>query len=346
MNRIVLIIGFIIVFALNLFSQEVPIMNDSSANQILNELQIIRSIQEESRSKRARAVAERQKRDSMQNRQSEEDISSDYSIMAKIEDNTHQDPITDGWNVYGIAAILISFFSLIVSWYTFYSQRKTEGNTKKLSKDMQRSLLIDLIRHLYRNLVIVYTMRTKMDDIDFKGYPSEEHFEKLKIPMNNIHLDAFYGNDEQFKSMHVLYLNLRNYNEEIDVAERHILNPELSRETKIEDLDTLEFKVSYLTERIINTIDEIWGLNEGIVQEMKKTIDVSLSGKTNATDNIDVEGSGDFVPLKIEDLKKTAYNKLFSDDELIGVCEIFNNDVKEERKKNNRGVWKVRMIRF
>ena len=224
--------------------------------------------------------------------------------------------------------------------------KKAEQNTKRVSQEAQRKLLNELLRHLYRNYVITYTMRTKMADINYNGYPSEEHFEKLKIPMENIHLDAFYGEDQKFQDMHVLYLNMRNYNEEIDVALKHIVNPVLKRETKDEDLDTLEFKVSYLTGRIVDTIRKIWGNDSRFMEEMRQAINLSLSGTTNSTNNIDVPGSGDFTHLTTEQLKNTCYTKIYSDQELENFCKVFNNDVHEERKKNIRGGWKVRMILY
>lgn len=270
----------------------------------------------------------------------------DNGYIAKIEDNTRQNPWSDGWNFYGIAAFVIALISAGIGGITWYSQQKTEGNTKKLSRDAQRKLLNDLLRHLYRNYVITYTMRTKLKDIEYKGYPSEEHFEKLKIPMENIHLDAFYGEDENFRKMHVLYLNLRNYNEEIDVALKHIANPSISQETKDEDLDTLEFKVSYLTGKIIDTITNVWGGDPKYTEEMKSALALSLSGATNAQNNIDVPGSENFEALTLESLENTSYTKLYSNDELEQMCAIFNLDVHEERKRNSRGAWKVRMIMY
>lgn len=327
-------------------AQEQAVHPDSAANQILNELQIIRSIHKETHEQRQRSIADRQRRDSIRNIKSNKEMLSDYGLMAQIEDNTHQYPISDGWNLYGITAFCIAVASAFISWYTFKAQQRTVGNTKRLSQDMQRQLLNELLRHLYRNYIITYTMRTKMKDIDYNGYPSEEHFEKLKIPMENIHLDAFYGDDKKFSTMHVLYLNLRNYNNEIDVALKHMLERDLSRKTKDEDFDTLEFKVSYLSERIINVINTIWGKTEANKQAMIDAINVSLEGTTNATDNIDVPDSADFEKMTLKTLKETAYAKLYSDADLKKFCKTFNNDVHEERKKNKRGAWKVRMIRY
>ena len=159
-------------------------------------------------------------------------------------------------------------------------------------------------------------------------------------------MEAFYGEDDKFQRMHVLYLNLRNYNEEIEVALKHIIDPRLKSETKDEDFDTLEFKVSYLTGKIIDTIAAIWGDKPEYKEDMRKALELSLTGETNATDNIDVEGSEKFVPISVDAFKKTKYSKLYNDEELEKVCAIFNGDVHEERKKNARGAWKVRMIEY
>lgn len=319
---------------------------DSYEHRILKELETIRGLQEETRNQRQKAVKERQRNDSIKNITSETDVTTDYGVMSKIEGNTRQNPIADGWNFYGFVAFFIAVISAGISWYTFKAQEKTVGNTKKLSQDAQRKLLNELLRHLYRNYVITYAMRSKMKDIEYKGYPSEEHFEKLKIPMENIHLEVFYDEEDKFGLMHVLYLNLRNYNDEIDVALKHMTNPNLSQTTKDEDFDILEFKVSYLTGRIVDTIYEMFGENEENKEDMRKALGLSLMGKTNATENIDVPNSANFDRLTLDSLKGTAYSKLFAGDELEKVCKIFNNDVAEERKKNYRGAWKVRMIKF
>lgn len=359
MKRILILFVFASI-AGSIWSQEnVNLGSDSTANRILNELRIIRGIQEKSENRRTQAVKERLKRDNNQNPSGHEILASDYGQMARIGDNTEKDWRYDGWNLFGIITFLIASGSLTAAIITFLSQRKTEKNTKKLSQDMQRCLLNELLRHLYRNYVILYSIRTKLDDVDFKGYPSEEHFKKFKIPLNNIHLDSFYGKDREFRLMHILYLNLRNYNEEIDVAEQHFLNPAISRDVKVEDLDTLEFKIYYLTERIVDTIRNIWGeevktpdmdkktfrLTDRLIREIKDALKISLDGKTNASENIEVEGWDKFTPMTEERLAKT-YSLIYSPEELKQVTHIFNHDVGEERKNNSRDTRKIRILPY
>lgn len=330
----------------SLLQKEVLTNENSKNDSILKELQIIRGIQVEAKQKIDSIRNARKNHITSPEEKAEEDLSNEYEAMTCIADNTRQDWVKDDWNVYGWVAFFIALFSLCVSGVTLWAQWRTESNTKKLSQDAQRALLNELLRHLYRNYVITYTMRTKMKDIKYKGYPSEEHFEKLKIPMENIHLEAFFGEDRKFQLLHVLYLNLRNYNEEVEVAQKHIIDPDIKKQTKDEDFDTLEFKVSYLTGKIIDTIYKIWGENESYKADMCNAMALSLSGETNATNNIDVPNSEKFDALTLESLKKTNYTKLYSEEELKKVLEIFNHDVHEERKKNEREAWKVRMIKY
>lgn len=334
---------------------------DTTHQEILNQLIEIRKLQEIDRTERD-SIRKNRVFNATTHRVDSTDVpSNEYGAMLKIADNTSFDSKAKiAWWV-AIIALIVSAVSMYYAIITYNAQKETEINTKKseentkraeqntkrVSLDAQRSLLNELLRHLYRNYVITYTMRTKVKDINYSGYPSEEHFEKLKIPMENIHLDVFYGeNKEHLQLMHVLYLNLRNYNTEIDVALKHISNPGISNETKNEDFDTLEFKVSYLTGKIYDTIMDIWGAQDSHREDMRKAIRLSLSGKTNAKRNVDVLFSSEFEPLSLETLKNTEYSKLYSVEELEEFCTVFNNDVREERKKNARGAWKVRMIKF
>ena len=263
----------------------------------------------------------------------------------------------DGFN------ILIAVIALVFSVFTFWSQNKTSSNTQKLSQHAQRNLLLDLVRHLYRNLVITYTVKTKLENIQYKGYPSEEHLIKLKVPMENIHLEAFYGNDRMYEVMHNLYLNLRNYNEEIDVACTHFKDANLSKEVKKRDLDTLLFKPSFLTERILMTMYELWntkhisedfnqeGYRERIIELLKDSDTVQAAkakileaqhGNSNASNDKDNSADNNFVPYTNE---KSSYAQiLFRNYEWTNFVDAFNQDVYAERGKNSQGGDKVYII--
>ena len=265
----------------------------------------------------------------------------------------------DGFN------ILIAVIALLFSFFTYLSQKNTSDNTQKISQDTQRNLLLDLVRHLYRNLVITYTIKTKLEDIVFDGYPSEEHLVKLKIPMENMHLEAFYGNGKKYEVMHNLYLNLRNYNYEIDTALMHFKDKSISVETKQRDLKTLLLKPSFLTKRILITIYELWELKrvsddfykdgydkriETMLDSSKTALDArnkileAQKGKNNANNNTVLATDYNFE--RYSDKDSTYAKILFAEQKLDSFLINFNKDVFVERGLNEQGGEKVYIIPF
>ena len=215
------------------------------------------------------------------------------------------------------------------------------------------------MRHLYRNLVVTFTLKRKLEDIEFKGYPSEEHLMKLKIPMENIHLESFYGNGKKYEIMHNLYLNLRNYNVEIDAVCKHLKDAIISKEIKNRDINTLIFKCSFLTERIMITIYAVWeqrrlsmkmaNYNERVGDAIgrSKTV-IAVKEKINQ-----VQGSG--VAEGVEDAirefstfkdKNNCYaNFLFTTDaDWEQFLSRLENDIAIELGQNKQGETKIQII--
>lgn len=258
----------------------------------------------------------------------------------------------DGFN------IVIAVVALLFSVFTFLSQKNTSDNTTKLSQDTQRNLLLDLVRHLYRNLVVTFTLKRKLEDIEFKGYPSEEHLMKLKIPMENIHLESFYGNGKKYEVMHNLYLNLRNYNVEIDAVCKHLKDANINKEIKIRDIKTLIFKCSFLTERIMITIYGLWeqkrmsmnmaNYNERVGDAMsrsktvgaikEKIIQVQGCGVAEGTD-----GKREFSTFK--DKNNCYASFLFTTDaDWEQFLSRLENDIAIELGQNKQGETKIQII--
>ena len=182
------------------------------------------------------------------------------SMMETTANNT-----TFGWLPDGID-LTIAGVALLFSFVTWLAQWRTERNTSRMSMKEQKLLLTDMVRHFYRNLVVCYSMKVKMEKEDFKVYPSEEHLLKLKVNLDDIHLNLFYKKDEFHNLMNDLYVKLRNYNIEIDVICEHFKSKSLEikeenrdpHEIKKRDLDTLIFKSGFLTQQIVEAIGQIW----------------------------------------------------------------------------------------
>ena len=84
--------------------------------------------------------------------------------------------------------------------------------------------------------------------------------------------------------MNKLYLRLRNYNTEIDVALSHFPNKEVGAEIRKHDLDTLMFKPGLLVEK---NVDALKNLTSAIEEIHKK--ERELKDKTNIIRDLEIK---------------------------------------------------------
>ena len=92
-----------------------------------------------------------------------------------MEDRT---PVSDyDWWTIGISffAFVVSAFSLYYAWLTYNSQEKVAKNTQQLNSKSQYKIMIDMVRHLYRNLVCMLAIENKMRMSKYKINPAEIH---------------------------------------------------------------------------------------------------------------------------------------------------------------------------
>ena len=322
---------------------------------ILKELEIIRSIQVESKNKRDSIRNARKRHEAQAVEKSENDMSNEYDAMTKIADNTRQDWIKDDWNVYGWVAFAIAFLSLIVTAVTLWAQMRTEKNTSKLSREEQKALLSDMIRHLYRNYVVSLTLRVKLEsgkrgktkddkNNNYTGYPSEEHLKKMMVNLQDIHLNLFYKENDFHQLMNKLYVMLRNYNIEIDVICDHLKSQTIDYATKSRDLETLAFKCHNLTKEITKLIGCIWYNNEKsyIPQARERII---KEQEKNRKDNSD-ESRYYTGQIKITVPDKSYYMETLFSNEKEDFLNNLKKDVQIEAGLNTSGSPKIHIIKF
>ena len=266
------------------------------------------------------------------------------------------------WSTLGIAiaALVTSFIAMMYTIFTYKAQQLTEmhsaqtqGNTQRISLQAQKGLLEDLVRHLYRNLVVTYAIKSKMKHFGFdKVYPSEEHLIKLKVPIHNIHLEAFYSDDMHYKKINELYLQLRNYNEEIEVALKHFCDPQMSEKVKERDLGTLIFKPGFLAKNIMTILAEVWPDDQNIYEDTAALIR-NTSWKTTATGKQDDPWLYPYEQMIIDDKNEESpfITYLFAKTEgsrqsAVSIfLDRFNDDVCYECG-GHKGNTKINVIEF
>lgn len=177
--------------------------------------------------------------------------------LSVIRDNTAADFIWDGVCVLGLLSFVVSLLTVLTIYREFRKDR--------IDSECQRNLLLDIIRHLYRNKICTLAMRAKYNGAREAGdcYPSEEHYLKMQLLPTDIHLEQYYKTPEKFRELHNIELLLRNYNTEIEVASRHAMNLSISRSERgrsVQDRDftTLDFKTGFITSKIVDLMHSLW----------------------------------------------------------------------------------------
>lgn len=183
------------------------------------------------------------------------------------------------FNFYGIVATVLALFSL---WYTFRayrSQSLTESNTRNVSIEDQKSRFEDLVRHEYRNLVVVLSTAVKyFSKANQSGgqrleYPSESHILKLQAAPEDYVLDIGPQIAAIASEMRLL---LRNYNIEIGVAHDHLLRRSINLGVMEADYDNLIFKPLFLVSnscRMDSMLSSVVGNLRLSIVEMQRDVE-------------------------------------------------------------------------
>lgn len=260
-----------------------------------------------------------------------------------VEDKT---PISSfNWSNAAIAFLgtLAGVLALFPTWWTFAEQKKVARNTQLLDADVQYGVMLDLVRHLYRNLVVMWAIAIKMRADKYKTYPSEIHLTKAKISLQDIHLELFAHDKATYGDMNYLVLLLRNYNLEIDVAMKHFAQDLKEPQIKEYDIHTLLLKPGLLADTIITTMLQSFpDKREEILSDARERIVQSHinNAKWNANCR---KWEGEFKTYANE---KDFFLKHIFADHKEEFFEIFNSDALIECGFNSQDMVKVLMIKL
>ena len=196
-----------------------------------------------------------------------------YGVVSGIEANTRHNDMTDGWNLYGVFAFVVAFFSLLVGWYTLKAQKSTEQHTQKAPLEAQLGMLRDIPRHFYRNLACTCAALLKFRHLNNirdgrRGkYPSEANVLKLTTLSDEYILPIDAVDAKVYKEMHEEKLLFKNYNLEVESAAKHFANSRISDDSLKNDYDNLLFKPLFLIAKMYRLQDAITKSNKSYSRE-------------------------------------------------------------------------------
>ena len=264
--------------------------------------------------------------------------------IERTANNTNAFPYTIGAIIISLVSLVVGIFAMKYARQTLHSQRQTEKNTYRLEPEVQKNLLIEMCRHLYRNMVISYAISEKMRISNYTAYPSEEHLLKMKVTLEDIHDEIFYKNEKEFFQISKLYMYLRNYNAELDIICDHFRNPTIDVNTKQRDVTTLLLKCHFLIKEIFDfivSVDSVWDkLDETDVRNM---ITSAIEDDRNKRKNEQSKYKGDYNAYHT---LGTVFTDKFYPDRVEEFLAEFNEDVIKEMGVNREGGEKIHMIHF
>lgn len=168
------------------------------------------------------------------------------------------------WIAVSVAmcSLIVAILSFVIARQTLKSQRQTEKNTMPIINiEIQELLLNELILRLLDGHIRITALWYLIDEKKYEFYPSEYILDKIVIPIDTIHVDLFYRNKQQYRTMQGLLDMIKNYNISIEVLNLHLKNKLIASEV-------LNNEFSHL----INTNDRIaetWGKVMSLMYDYK-----------------------------------------------------------------------------
>ena len=255
----------------------------------------------------------------------------------------------DWWTI-GISffTFIVSAFSLYYSWRTYNSQEKVAQNTQQLNPKTQYRIMIDIVRHLYRNLVVMWAITNKMRLSNYKIYPAEIHLQKAKVPLDIIHFELYTGLDyKQYVKLQNLDLLLRNYNLELDIAAANFAKKNLKPDVKEYYIKTLLFKPGCIADKIFELFVKIYANEFSYDQIKKDTVEwIIESHILNNRSNDYCEKWDKENEFKDYDIKDDFFARTLFNDRKDEFFDMLNKDARIECGKNYAGEFKLLFIEF
>lgn len=193
-----------------------------------------------------------------------------------------------------------------------------------------RSMLYDLIRHLYRNRICTLAIWAKYNSLkgEERVYPSDEHYLKMRVPNESFQSSKYNLCSKRLGDINEIELLFRNYNVEIEVALSHIKDDSVDEDTKQRDFETLYFKTGLLSKKLVNLMisRKVFPTKSHIRSKTFKRIEKKHKENTN-TDHKGLE-------LNCEEELKKIFNSYDSKEDIF--VSIFN---KDDQKKFTEYLW-------
>lgn len=241
-----------------------------------------------------------------------------FSLINEVKSNTVPTYFTqtdcDEWII-----ILLSSVAAVSTFFTAHFVLK-DLKQSQIHTSFQESIFKDLLRHYYRNFIVLHAMKIKLENNNYNSYPSEEHILKFKSLPEDLRINQFTTSTKNYDVLHRFELLLRNVNTEIDVFLEHLKNQNLTLDVKQRDLKAMAFKFPKIAEKIIEILQTLkvdFNTNEKFTAYLKSV------SKDNAENKKSKEPSEESEQLIIPNREANLFDQL-------GLKQDLDTDIKLE----------------
>lgn len=227
-------------------------------------------------------------------------------------------------NIWDWVAIIIALASLSVSGYNTYAQYVTMKNTSTLNPKMIWIVMLSLYHNILRNTIMLYALRIKMNENEYKSYPSEDILDKMnlhflqleQIPILCMEGKNYYNIKGMIELTEIFNVHLKS-------TQKHLMSSLVQSEIKSHDVNNLISLNWMLACNLYSTMISIYPVYAG-----KKDPHNMHLNKTS------MEVRNYLLNLLSEYTKDHSFGQKSVDETLRSDCKEFVSHVFGEDKQN------------
>lgn len=166
--------------------------------------------------------------------------------------------VSNHTNEFGGLSLWVTIITVISSIITIVGlvQLIRAIRDRKISKECQKKILLDLIRHNFTTNTHVEAIRCNMGDSSVGKTLKEGILERFCFLDSDLELSGMRFTDKSFEILHSIRELMRNYNSVAMIAERHFADPSCSDEIRVEDLDEIWDRAIELSKKILDYAED------------------------------------------------------------------------------------------
>ena len=234
-------------------------------------------------------------------------------------------------------SLLITVISAIASILTIFGIGTIlyEWFKRKINKDCQRRIIMDMIRHMFTNNSMSEAIRLKMSKEPEGSTLREGILERFCFLDSDIELSDMNFTAKSYETLHSIKLRLKNYNSVARMAEKHFTDPDCPKKIRIEDLDDIWERSVRLTKAFLEYARLIrLGLDEQDIQQYILQYHQEQD-RIPAWENAHILDSGLTVPDRARSRRAFYDDAPYGLTQTLDTCIRYRSNIVKFRRKES-----------